>query len=246
MCGFTHTLHRCHGSLNLTASASGRSGGGIDNAERLPSGHPGAAAAADQRLKAEPPLSAFVGGCSGLPGLLTPPEVPLLPKSRFSRLTGLTWTRSPSLWVAVASLSNASGGMPHGTGRIEALALAACSPPQPLQGRPKALGTLAHARPGAMSQLLVEFPLQPLPSPTPPPLMWSHDTVAVPLPQWSPERCCCRVSSAFAACDSRCRPSDSPLLVGCASRPDGLANPAKRSTCPSCHSGVKAAVVATA
>lgn len=200
-----------------TRSASGRSGDGIDMAERLPPAHPGAAAAADQRLKAEPPLSAFVAGLSGRPGWLRSPDAQLLDIRRSRRLFV-----SPGLQDAAATRPNTEAGAPLGTGTTSAPAPAAF--PQPLQGRLKALGALVRAKPEASSQLLALLPLPlrltlrlTLPLTRPP------DAVAVPPPWSGPRHRCCRVSSAAAAAVSRCRPSDS-LLAG--SLPEACPNSA--------------------
>ena len=189
----------------------------MDMAERLLPAHPGAKAAADQRLKAEPPLSAFVAGLAGRPGLLRSPDAQLLDIRRSRRLLV-----SPGLQDAAATRPNTEAGAPLGTGTTRAPAPAAF--PQPLQGRLKALGALARAKLEASSQLLVLLPLPlRLTLRLTPPLRWPPDAVAVP---WlGPTHRCCRVSSAAAAADSRCSPFESPLLAG--SLPEALPTPAE-------------------
>ena len=184
----------------------------MDMAERLLPAHPGAAAAADQRLKAEPPLSAFVAGLSGRPGWLGFPDAQLPDVCR-SRHLLLALPASPGLCDAAATRPNTEAGVPLGTGTTSMPALLAF--PRPLQGRLKALGALERAKLEASSQLLALLPLPlRLTLRLTPPLRWPPDAVAVPPPWSGPRHRCFRVSSAAAAAESRCRPSDSPLLVG--------------------------------
>lgn len=215
----------CPVSRCLTASEFGRSGDGMDMAERLPPAHPGAAPAADQRLKADPPLSALVAAsCIPLGLLLGSPSAPP-PNSRRSRLLRLTLPSPPPPETA-ETMPNTDAGAPLGTGTTSAPAAAAFPQLLVLQGRARALRALAREKLLASSQLLALLPLPPLPSPPLsmpiPPLLtpllrWPPETVAVSAPRRGHGQLCCRVSSAAAACDNRCRPSDSPLLVGCGS-----------------------------
>jgi hypothetical protein len=234
--------------VQLTRSMSGRSGDGMDIAERLLPAHPGAAAAADQRLKAEPPLSAFVAGLCGRVGSLGSPDAQQ-PNTCRGRALPLTLPASPGSQLAAATRSNTDAGAPLGTGTTSAPPTAAF--PQALQGRLKTLGALARAKLDASSQLLalLALPLR-LTLRLMSPLMWPPDTVAIPPPWSGPRHRCCRVSSAAAAADSRCRPSDSPLLVGCVSISEDRPKSAKqRDPCVDnwlCDDGYKPAQKATA